>query len=322
MTRVFKSHFAERIHGLIEQKNAVGFPYDESIRILWNFDCFCTERFPKETRLTQELCMAWAVRKDTEHNNAFRNRLMPVRELARYLNRIGEPAYVLSPDFAKKGPRYMPYIYSQEEIAIFWSVLDQIQPQDAFPIRHLVIPMIFRLIYCCGLRPVEARKLRVVNVDLGNGRINILESKGHKDRIVMMADDVAALCRQYHERACHLMPGRELFFPNSQGKLYTKKWIEKTFRIMWAKTGIQTSAVNPPRIYDFRHSFATHRLYLWLKEGKDVSAQLPYLSAYMGHAQLSDTHYYIHMVPELFESMSGLDFSKYEDLLPKVETDE
>lgn len=322
MKRVFSSQFAGHIGRFIEQKNALGFPYDESIRILWNFDRFCLGRFPGESTLTKEIFLSWAIRKDTEHNNAFRNRLMPVREFARYLNRIGEQAYVLLPDFVKKGPRHMPHIYSEEEIAAFWSVLDQIHPRGGFPIRHLVIPTIFRLIYCCGLRPVEARKLRVQDVDLDSGRINILESKGHKDRIVMMADDMTLLCRQYHDQVSRIMPGRELFFPDSHGRLYTKRWIEKTFRIMWAKTGIPSSAENPPRVYDFRHSFATHRLYLWLREGKDVSAQLPYLSAYMGHAQLSDTYYYIHLVPELFVSMSGLDFSKYEELLPEVESNE
>lgn len=40
--------------------------------------------------------------------------------------------------------------------------------------------------------------------------------------------------------------------------------------------------------------------------GKDVTAMLPYLSAYMGHAQLSDTYYYIHLVPGLFEKWQDL----------------
>jgi integrase len=320
--RAFESQFAEHIQRFIQQKNALGFPYAESIRILSNFDKFCLVKFPAETVLTKELCMAWAVRSNTEHNNAFRNRLMPVREFARYLNRIGEQSYILPPNFARKGPRHIPHIFTEEEIAVFWRALDNIQPRGGFPIRHLVIPMIFRLIYCCGLRPVEARKLRVENVDLNRGRIDILESKGHKDRIVMMADDVAELCRQYHEKVCRIMPGRELLFPDSDGHLYTKRWIEKTFRIMWAKIGIQQSGNNPPRIYDFRHTFATHRLYQWMREGKELSAQLPYLSAYMGHAQLSDTYYYIHFVPGLFEIMSGLDFSSYEKLLPEVEVDE
>ena len=49
---------------------------------------------------------------------------------------------------------------------------------------------------------------------------------------------------------------------------------------------------------------------------------LPYLSAYMGHAQLSDTYYYIHLVPGLMEEMTVFAFCSAEVLLPEVETDE
>ena len=55
-----------------------------------------------------------------------------------------------------------------------------------------------------------------------------------------------------------------------------------------------------------------------MKDGKDVTAYLPYLSAYLGHAQLSDTAYYIHLVPGIFEGMAGFDFSSRESLLPEV----
>lgn len=257
-----------------------------------------------------------------EGNNTFRNRLMPVREFARYLNRLGEPAFVLPPDFAKKGTRYIPHIYSKEEIAALWDAFDHLKPRKGYPIRHYVIPTLVRLLYCCGLRPCEARKLRASDVNLEKGRLDIMESKGHKSRIVMMADDVADMCRRYDETVSRIMPGRELFFPNSDGEIYCKVAIEKTFRIVKAKAGIVASGDHSPRLYDFRHTFATHRLYQWMREGKDITAMLPYLSAYMGHAQLSDTHYYIHLVPGLFEQMSGFDYSASENLLPEVECDE
>ncbi len=86
--------------------------------------------------------------------------------------------------------------------------------------------------------------------------------------------------------------------------------------------GITASGGGLPRLYDFRHTFATHRLYQWMREGKDLMAALPYLSAYMGHAHMSDTYYYIHLVPGQLEAMSGYDFSKYEALLPEVECNE
>lgn len=318
VNREYSSNFSTHIEALIRQKHALGYPYEDSERILADFDRFCRNQFPTEHTLTKEIGLSWAVCRETEGIGTFRNRMMPVRELARHLNRLGLESYLIPVDLTPKAARYVPHIYTMEELRIFFDTLDRISLKKNFPIRHLVIPTFFRLIYCCGLRPIEARNLRVENVDLLNGRLKILESKGHKDRVVMLTEDVLELCRRYHTEVCRMMPGRELFFPNSNGKLYTKEWAEKTFRVQWAKTGIAQSGANPPRIYDLRHSFVTHRLYLWMKEGKDVSAYLPYLSAYLGHAQLSDTAYYIHLVPETFEKMAGFDFSRREGLLPEV----
>ena len=59
-----------------------------------------------------------------------------------------------------------------------------------------------------------------------------------------------------------------------------------------------------------------------MREGKDLNAMLPYLSAYMGHSKLSDTYYYIHLAPGLLEEMSGFALSSAEAFLPEVGTDE
>ena len=320
--RSYVSHFAPHIVGLVRQKHATGYTYEDSERILENFDRFCTNVFPNETVLTRELGLAWAVRKETEGVSTFRNRMMPVRELARYMNRIGIDAYLIPLDLTPKAARYVPYIFTQEELRLFFDILDQIPYKRNFPVRHLVIPTYFRLVYCCGLRPGEARRLRTEQVDLINGRLTILESKGHKDRMIPMADDVLELCRNYHAAVAKVMPGRKWFFPDSNDNMYTKRWAVKTFRVQWAKTGIQQKGPNPPRIYDFRHTFATHRLYLWMKEGTDVTARIPYLSAYLGHAQLSDTAYYIHLIPGIFESMTDFNLSQRESLLPEVQKNE
>ena len=46
-----------------------------------------------------------------------------------------------------------------------------------------------------------------------------------------------------------------------------------------------------PRVYDFRHTFATECICRWMREGRDIDAMLPFLSAYMGHARFEDTVY-------------------------------
>lgn len=321
MTYTFESRFADRIGEFIAQKNALGFTYLESSRILRDFDRFCLRQFPEETYLTEKLCSAWATKKDTEGNNTFRNRIMPVREFARYLNRNGEAAYIL-PDIAPKDTPYAPYIYTEAEILAIWDVLDHLAPRRGFPVRQFVIPAMIKLMYCCGLRPAEARRLRVGDVDLNSGRLNIMESKQHRSRIVMMADDVTKMLSDCNAAVSAFMPEREPFFPNSEGSFYGKQGLEKTFRLTLMKAGIDGAGRRSPRLYDFRHTFATHRLYHWMHEGKDLNTMLPYLSAYMGHAQLSDTHYYIHLVPGLFEEMSGFAFSSAEAFLPEVGTNE
>lgn len=223
VNREYSSNFSTHIEALIRQKHTLGYPYEESERILANFDNFCLNQFPTKHTLTKKIGLSWAVRSETEGISTFRNRMVPVRELARHLKRLGLEAYLIPTDLTPKATRYVPHIYTMEELRIFFDTLDRIPPKKNFPIRHLVIPTFFRLIYCSGLRPIEARKLRVENVDLLNGRLKILESKGHKDRIVMLAENVLGLCRKYHTAVCRMMPGRELFFPDSNGKLYTKK---------------------------------------------------------------------------------------------------
>ena len=314
----FSSNFADRLNSFVEQKNVLGYTYYESLRILKHFDNFCIELYPNETLLTKEICLSWAVRKCSECRNSFRNRIYPIREFAKYLNSIGENAYLIPVDLVKKGYPCIPHIYSFDELKAIWKVLDNIPFNKNFPVRHLVFPAIFKLIYCCGLRPAEARSLLKENIDLKKGRIDIIESKAHKSRIVMLADDVKEMLINYDNKVSVVMPERKLFFPSSDDTVYTKTWLDMSFRNALKEAGIIGVGKRSPRPYDLRHTFATHRLYLWMKEGKDVEAMIPYLSAYMGHSRLSDTYYYIHLAPDSFKQMSGFNNSDFDMLIPEV----
>jgi integrase/recombinase XerD len=48
-----------------------------------------------------------------------------------------------------------------------------------------------------------------------------------------------------------------------------------------------------------RHAFAVQRLSRWYREGVDLQARLPWLSAYMGHVDIVGTETYLHTTPEL-----------------------
>lgn len=250
---IFLSNFAGQVEDFIRQKRAIGFPYQTSELILKKFDRFCVTHYPQEKKLTREIAVHWAERLPGEHVNTLIRRVTPIRQFAKYLNSVGIEAYVLPPGIPAKGIRYVPHIYTQEELQSFFCTLDQCNYNKNCPTRHLVVPVIFRLLYCCGLRSSEVLNLKVENVDLTLGKLAILQSKGHKDRTVMMSDDVTKLCQIYHEKVSFIFPERIYFFPNHRGQHYSKSFLDLTFHEFWDKTGIAHVSGNAPRVHDFRY---------------------------------------------------------------------
>jgi len=60
-----------------------------------------------------------------------------------------------------------------------------------------------------------------------------------------------------------------------------------------------------PTIHDLRHAFAVRTFLAWIRADKDVDAELPVLSAYMGHARPSSTYWYLTAIPELVHLVTG-----------------
>lgn len=312
-------NFKTYIEGLTEEKKSIGFPYDTSARILKTFSVFCMDQYPLETTLTKEMAMRWAERRPDEHANGLLRRITPVRQLAKFMNRIGIEAYIIPQGIPGKQIRYVPHIYTDQELQAFFAVVDQCEISSYSPARHLIIPVFFRLLYCCGLRSSEARLLNVEDVDLEAGKLTIRQSKGNKDRNVMMSEEVLNLCRNYHSKVSRIIFNRIGFFPNQCGKHYNVGIVDSWFHLFWNKSGITNmSSGNPPRVHDFRHTFAVKRLNLWVQEGKDLNAYLPYLCIYLGHAHLTETDYYLHFVPEFFPLFKQKTLEKCANLIPDV----
>jgi integrase/recombinase XerD len=312
-------NFKPYIEGLIEQKRSIGFPYDSSARILKIFGVFCMDHYPDETILTKKMVMQWAERRQDEQVNGLMRRITPIRQLAKYMLRLGLEAYVIPSGIPGKLIRYVPHIFTDQELQAFFAEIDRCPVSPLNPTRHLVIPVFFRVLYCCGLRSSEARLLKMEDVDLETGKLTIRQSKGNKDRSVMMSEEVLDLCRIYHSKVSRIFPGYIGFFPNQCGEFYNKYIIDRWFHLFWNKTGLTNiSSGNPPRVHDFRHTFSVKRLNQWVQEGKNLNACLPYLSMYLGHAHLTETDYYLHFVPEFFPLFKQKTLEKCAHLIPEV----
>jgi len=318
MNTSVSGNFKPYIEGLIEQKRSLGLSYVTAAWVLKKFDDFSRTYYPNEMLLTKEVAMHWAQRRPDESISSLIKRITAIRQLAKYMNCLGVQAYLIPAGLPGKQIRYVPHIFTDAELRAFFAAVDQCPTSLASPARHLVIPVFFRVLYCCGLRLSEARRLKVEDVDLKTGKLVIRQSKGHKDRNVIMSGEVLDLCRIYHSKVSRLYPNRVGFFPNPKGNLYDRRVIDTWFHHFWNKTGITLTSGNPPRVHDFRHSFAVKRLNLWVQEGKDLNTYLPYLCMYLGHVRLTETDYYLHLVPEFFPLFKEKSLEKCANLIPEV----
>src|SRR3990172_7035788 len=103
---------------------------------------------------------------------------MVVRQFSRFLLRLGYSAYV--PDFtlaSREQSSFVPRILTHEEIRKLLQAVDALEPTARSPLRHLIMPEVFRLLYGCGFRLGEVLHLRVADVDLNQGILTVRKGK-------------------------------------------------------------------------------------------------------------------------------------------------
>ena len=319
----YSSHFAPHIEGLIEQKRMMGYPYNSSAWVLKHFDIHCRTLYSDEKALNREIVMSWCALKDGEHQNGLMRRVTPVRQLAKYMNSIGLEAYIAPNDIPSKQIRYIPHIFTKKELSAFFKSADN-PPPIAGKVRNstrdLVLPVIFRVMYCCGLRKGETLNLQVSDVDLEKGSLLIKDSKEYKSRIVYMSDDVSALCRRFDQKVREIFPTRQAFFPNINGLRISSCVLGLWFHLIWDDLPeSKTSIGSPARIHDFRHTFAVNRLNRWIIEGKNIDACVQYLGQYMGHTLFESTDYYLHLVKEFMPEVKNKLAAISNKIIPEAE---
>jgi len=313
---MFESGFALYLAAFLDHKRKLGSPYKNGAYYLADFDRYCLENHPNSDQLSRDICLSWSVKRQSEDASGFMSRVTPLRQFGKYLVSLGFDAYVLPSQLGSHASRPKPYIFNTADLKRFFNVTDNMKRYYQSVIRHFVAPLMFRYLYCCGLRPSEARNILISDLKLESGKLFIRESKDKRERIAMIPTELVMLTKSYLCEIDDIYPDSEYLFPNHCGKHMTYDNQVYLFDLCLTNSGISSS--QKPTLYSFRHSYATHKLYLWMKEGQDISAKLPYLSAFMGHSSFASTAYYIHLVPEVFQEMSGVDLSHFEDLIPEV----
>lgn len=308
--------FAEKLNNhydeMLKLRESLGYSVGKNPQMVRAFITFCGNNYPDAGSISREMLDRWLSDKNFRTTATHNYAITKIRGFARYLLSIGESAYVPSEDYSVRVSRYVPYVFTDEELSQLFDAIDSFPPHRDSPNREFIVPVLFRMMYCCGMRPSEPPSLLVEDINLSSGEVYIRQSKGYKDRRILMSAELTSLCREY---ASH-MTARKYFFERTPGQRIGSRWITDQFKYCWRNSGLLKR--ENPRPYDLRHNYAARTMMRWVNEGKDVAALSPFLSAYMGHTEFSATLYYIHLLPERIVKTSGIDWARFSNIYPEV----
>jgi len=87
-------------------------------------------------------------------------------------------------------------------------------------------------------------------------------------------------------------------------------------RFLWQARIPHGGRGHGPRVHDLRHTMAVNNLRSWFARGEDAGALLPVLQAYMGHASIADTDYYLRLTAESYPHIIARVQRAFGDVVP------
>ena len=202
-----------------------------------------------------------------------RNRIMSA---AKFLFRVTlRRLDLVSEVFHMKEPEKVPLILSQDETKRLLAMAGCLRDR-----------LLLSLGYGAGLRAGEVVRLRVRHIDSAQMIIRVEQSKGRKDRLVMLSPETLGMLREWWKvrptRWDAMMASQDrLLFPGRKpGEPLTTRQLNRLFHETADAAGIK-KAVN---LHSLRHSFATHLF----DRGVDIRT----IQALLGHDKLETTARY------------------------------
>lgn len=313
----FQSTLTPFMEKFLQEKHACGYQYHEPTRILRRLDDFLLQEGLTTYELPRSIAQKWLAKRAHESPRTQQQRIMVVRQFSRFLYRLGYRAYVPDRTLAPRGQSsFAPRILTHEEIGKLLQSVEALEPTARSPLRHLIMPEVFRLLYGCGFRLGEVLHLRVRDVDLNQGIVTVRQGKFRKDRLAPLALSLVNRLRKYAARFENRPPDT-IFFPAPDGGSFSLRTVYGLFRRLLLQCGIAHAGRGKgPRIHDLRHTFAVHTLLRWYRNGENLDAKLPLLATYLGHQHLSGTQRYLHLTAELFPEITARLDALFGEVIP------
>ena len=295
----FSSSLASFMERFVALRRLSGTDYESQTRLLVYFDDFLVREKYKAKFISREIFEHYLTRLSHLAPRTLCNRVCVVSQLFRFLSQFKPISYLPEPIRCKASSR-LPYIYSTSEVSALLAKAAELPPSSSLlPYTYTTL---FGLLYTTGIRIGEALAINLADVYLNRQRLHIRDGKFHKARWVPLSPSTCNMLRRYIYKRVAVQASAfdDPMFISLRKKRLAHSTVYSTLQRLLKECGIHRRNGMRPRIHDFRHTFAVHRLLSWYREGLDVNAMLPALSTYMGHVDISSTHIYLHATPELF----------------------
>ncbi len=300
-----KSSLSGMMEEYLKFKESLGYKRKSYYYVLHMLDDFAIKHdYRRKDVMTKELSMKWLEMKPTENENGRRKRALVTNDFSKFLRSMGHNSFVLPPGSFGRYVKPVPYIYTDEELLEIFKAFDN----DDNPRWLPTLPVLMRFYFTTGVKPREPIELRKDDVDLKTGACLIKDSKGHKDRLIAFSDDLTDLLRKYDTEMDVLFPNRQYFFIYKGCKIQLST-LRDEFHRCFDTTHIESNGRKRPRLYDWRHNFASRSLQMMLEDDKDFDSLMVVLSEYMGHVEFRDTYYYISILPANLIHTGKLDWA-------------
>src|SRR5215471_1450795 len=186
-----------------------------------------------------------------------------------------------------KEPQKLPPVLNPEEVKRVLTLATSLKAQA-----------MLTLAYGCGLRAGEVVRLRAGDIDSEQMIIRIVQSKGRKDRHVMLPAEVLDLLRQWWKARptaydAGVVPEQRWLFPGRKYRPLTTRQFGRLFKEAARAAGLRKTL----SLHSLRHSFATHLL----EDGKDIRL----IQALLGHEKLETTARYTRVATGLIAKIES-----------------
>lgn len=282
-------------------KRATGLAFQEQERWLTSFARHAEARGEQFVRV--ETCLDWASQSTSPQRK--QRRLRVVCGLAAYLRAEDERHEVPHRD-ALGRPTYHrppPRLLSLEQIGQVMDAALDLPPAGS--ITPLTFHYLIGLLAATGLRRAEATGLRLD--DATPDGLQIRHAKGGKQRLVPLHESVRTALHRYLQIRWRCGSPSDRLFVLANGRPVHPDYLSQVFVRLARQVGLRRGPGEPgPRLHDLRHSFACRALETAVSTDQaGTSRHMLALSTYLGHANATDTYWYLEATPVLLNQVSA-----------------